>query len=91
MVISSESTESDTLYLLEFDVHITKAAPARIADLGLEVPVKGRAFVTASRDGDSEPREHTGVMRVPSRDKYVRDLSRADRVSLSHADPSVRG
>ena len=91
LTLSIGCTDSQSGYPLEFEVQLTEAAVSGIADLGLEVPVKGRAFVIITRDAESEPREQTGIMGVPLWGKDVRDLRGGDRVVFSHGDPSTRG
>ena len=91
LLVVAGCTSAPTKSSLEFDVLLTEAAAAGIADLGLEVPVTGRVFVIITRDEKSEPREQTGIMGVPLWGKDVRELASGDRVVFSDGDPSLRG
>ncbi len=91
LILSVGCIGSQTGSPLEFDVQLTEEAASGIAELGLEVPVTGRAFVIITRDGESEPREQTGIMGVPLWGKDVRNLRGGDRVVFSDGDPSIRG
>ncbi|MEL7046665.1 MAG: hypothetical protein AAGL66_16870, partial [Pseudomonadota bacterium] len=82
MFVGPGLADSRSTYPLEFEIRISEEAVSRIADLGLEVPITGRAFVIITRDADSEPREQTGVRGVPLWGKDVRGLRGGDRFSF---------
>lgn len=75
----------------QFNIQITAAAVEEVAALGLETPIKGRAFVIISRDDEREPRAQTGVNGVPFWGKEVRDVSAGETIVLSASDEEVRG
>ncbi|MFC1662312.1 hypothetical protein ACFL3S_12820, partial [Gemmatimonadota bacterium] len=58
-----------------FRIHLAEAAARSIADLGLEVPIVGRAYVILTRDGGREPRQQVGVSGVPFWGREVRNLT----------------
>ncbi|MEM9758263.1 MAG: alpha/beta hydrolase-fold protein [Pseudomonadota bacterium] len=91
MFWSAEFADAEPAYPLEFSVEITEEAASRIAELGLEVPLKGRVFVIITRDADSEPREQAGVRGVPLWGKDVSDLRGGERIGFAHGDVSQRG
>jgi hypothetical protein len=62
-----------------------------MAQLGLGVPVTGRAFVIITRDREREPHLQTGIMGVPLWGKDVRDLDAGQSVIFTGKDPDVRG
>ena len=62
-----------------------------IADLGLEVPIVGRAFVIVSRDGEEEPRLGTGVTGHPLWGIDVRDYAAGDSTIITDGADTVRG
>jgi hypothetical protein len=76
---------------LRFDVELSGAAATAIAELGLDVPATGRAYVIISRDGRREPRLQARPRGAPFWGKDVRDLSSDGHVVLSAADDAVIG
>ena len=50
---------------LSFRITLTDAALEEVGELGLQIPVKGRLFVIATRDDTGEPRRQTGLRGVP--------------------------
>ena len=75
------------------EIRITLDANAAqgIADLGLEVPVVGRAFVVISRDGEEEPRLGSGVTGNPLWGIDVRGYAAGDSVVISDGTDTVSG
>ena len=67
----------------EIRITLDAAAAQGIAELGLEVPVVGRAFVVISRDSEEEPRLGTGVTGNPLWGIDVRDYSAGDSVVIT--------
>jgi len=59
---------------LKFQITLAENAANNIAELGLEVPIKGRVFVIISRDGSSEPRDQVDVPGPPFWGKDVLSL-----------------
>ena len=73
------------------EIELGEAAARGIAELGLEVPVTGRAFIIVSRSSDEEPRLGTGVTGNPLWGVDIRDYQAGDRAVLRDGLPSVRG
>ena len=74
-----------------FAIELTGPVAERIADLGLEVPVTGRAYVILTRDGEREPRRQVGVQGVPFWGREVRGMSAGDEVTLVPGGDGVIG
>ena len=74
-----------------FTLELAESAATGIADLGLDVPVKGRAYVVLSTDSAREPRTQTGVRGVPFWGMDVRDLGPGSTVELVPDSPGVLG
>jgi hypothetical protein len=68
-------------------ITLGRDAARGIAELGLEVPVVGRAFVVVSRDAAEEPRLGTGVTGNPLWGVDVRDYEAGDVDSLADLPP----
>ncbi|MBT8079884.1 MAG: enterochelin esterase-like enzyme [Gammaproteobacteria bacterium] len=75
------------------DVRITLGPEAArgIAELGLDVPVVGRAFVILSRNDEEEPRLGTGVTGNPLWGVDVREFAAGDTVTITDGAASVSG
>jgi len=76
---------------VRFEVSLSQSAAEQIADLGLEVPIVGRAFAIVSRDHEREPRLSTGVTGVPLWGVDVRDFQAGSSVLIADGGESVRG
>ncbi len=72
-------------------ISLDPAAADAIADLGLEVPIVGRAFLIVSRDAEEEPRLGTGVTGNPLWGVDVRDFAAGDVATLVGGGDTVRG
>lgn len=75
----------------EFRITLDAATAIGIAELGLEVPVVGRAFVVISRDSEEEPRLSTGVTGNPLWGIDVRDYAAGDSVVIADGADTVSG
>jgi hypothetical protein len=75
----------------EVQITLGRDAARGIAELGLEVPVVGRAFVIVSRDAEEEPRLGTGVTGNPLWGVDVRDYEAGDVATISAATATVSG
>jgi hypothetical protein len=75
----------------EFVIQLTDAAAQEIANLGLEVPIVGRAYVILTSDGETEPREQVGVRGVPFWGMEVRDFAGGSEVTLVPGEDDVIG
>jgi hypothetical protein len=62
-----------------------------VAELGLDVPIVGRAFLIVAREGEDEPRLGTGPTGNPLWGVDVRDLSAGDAVRVTAGAPGMRG
>jgi len=62
-----------------------------IAELGLDVPVAGRAFFIVSRDDEDEPRLGTGPTGNPLWGVDVRDFKAGDSVRVTRGASGLRG
>ena len=76
---------------IQFEITLSETAAEQIADLGLEVPIVGRAFAIVSRDHEKEPRLSTGVTGVPLWGVDVRDFQAGSRALIADGKDSVRG
>ena len=76
--------------VIQFEITLSEAAAEQIADLGLEVPIVGRAFAIVSRDTEREPRLSTGVTGVPLWGVDVRDFRAGSRALIADGEESVR-
>ena len=65
-----------------FSVQFTESAAQEIANLGLEVPIVGRAYVILTSDGETEPWKQVGLRGVPFWGREVRDLQAAEEVTI---------
>jgi len=72
-------------------ITLGNGAAQQIADLGLEVPVVGRAFVIISQSGEEEPRLGTGVTGHPLWGVDVRDYAAGSSAIIADGADSVRG
>ena len=61
--VEGEQTESGQS--LRFRLTLSTEAEQAIADLGLETPITGRAYVIVSRTDEREPRLQTSLTGVP--------------------------
>jgi len=75
----------------KFSVKLTESAAQEIANLGLEVPIVGRAYVILTSDGETEPREQVGLRGVPFWGREVRDLRAAEEVAIVPGGKGVIG
>jgi hypothetical protein len=75
----------------EIRITLGNDAAQGIADLGLEVPIVGRAFVIVSRDGEEEPRLGTGVTGHPLWGVDVRGYAAGDSTIITDGADTVRG
>jgi hypothetical protein len=76
---------------LTFRIHLPEDAAGTIAELGLEVPVVGRAYVILTRNADREPSRQVGVTGVPFWGMEVRDLAGGETISLTPGADGVIG
>ncbi|UCD24954.1 MAG: hypothetical protein JSW51_03260, partial [Gemmatimonadota bacterium] len=74
LVLSLASAKQGVQRPLRFQLRLDEAAAAEVSELGLEVPIVGRAFVIVSRNTQREPRQQIGVTGVPFWGKDVRDM-----------------
>ena len=72
-------------------VKLGENAAAGIAELGLEVPIVGRAFVIVSRDAEEEPRLGTGVTGNPLWGVDVRNYAAGDVAVIQDDADTVSG
>ena len=82
---------SASLTAQEFHIRISDSAAENIGDLGLEVPITGRAYLILSRESDEEPREQVGIRGVPFWSMEVRALGSGQAVMLEPGAPGVIG
>lgn len=77
---------------MRFRVTLSPEAERGIAELGLETPVTGRAYVMLSRTAEPrEPRLQTGLTGVPLWGMDVWDLGAGDSVIIDANDETVIG
>lgn len=76
---------------LSFDLTLTETAETEIANLGLETPIYGRAYVIVSTDGSREPRQQIGVTGVPFWGSDVENLTAGQTITLHATSPGLRG
>ena len=76
---------------LRFRLTLSTEAEQAIADLGLETPITGRAYVIVSRTDEREPRLQTSLTGVPLWGVDVSGLSGGDSVMLDSNDIAVFG
>jgi hypothetical protein len=74
-----------------FTIQLSASAARAIADLGLEVPVTGRAYVILTRNSEREPRQQVGVRGVPFWGREVTGLAGGDEVTLVPGGEGVIG
>jgi len=74
-----------------FAVQLTESAAGEIAELGLEVPVTGRAYVILTRNGEREPRHQVGVSGVPFWGVDVREMAGGQEVGITPGSEDVAG
>lgn len=65
LLVAVTTVETDSAVAAEVQISITEEAAQGIEDLGLEVPITGRAFFIVSRHDDEEPRLGTNVTGNP--------------------------
>jgi len=72
---------------------LDESAAEAVAELGLEVPLRGRVFLIVARaeDGNPEPRLGTGVTGNPLWGMDIRDFKAGDSVELVPGGKGVRG
>ncbi len=75
----------------EFRIGLSEAAAQGIKDLGLEVPVTGRAYLILTRNSQREPRQQVGIQGVPFWSMEVRDLGPGQAVVLDPDGSDVIG
>lgn len=75
----------------EIRVSLSPEAAAMIAELGLEVPVVGRAFFIVSRDAEPAPHLGTGVTGNPLWGVDVRGFEAGDSVRIRDGEATVSG
>lgn len=88
---SGDGTGSGNVSGLQFEVALSEAAEAGIAELGLDTPVTGRVFVIVSRNEEEEPREEVGVSGVPFWGQNVEGLQGGDAIVVTPDAPGFRG
>jgi len=76
---------------LRFRITLSPNAARTIADLGLETPVTGRAYVIISRNDQRQPRQQAGLNGVPLWGMDVSDLGPGDSVIIDSNDAAVIG
>ena len=76
---------------LRFRLTLSTEAEQAIADLGLETPITGRAYVIVSRTDEREPRLQTSLTGVPLWGVDVSGLSGGESVMLDSNDIAVFG
>ncbi len=76
---------------LRFRINLSAEAEQAIADLGLETPVNGRAYVIISRTDGREPRQQTGLTGVPLWGMDVSGFAAGDSVVIDSTDDAVIG
>jgi len=76
---------------LRFRITLSPEAERAIADLGLETPVNGRAYVIISSNDQREPRQQAGLTGVPLWGMDVSDLGPGDAVIIDSNDDAVIG
>ena len=76
---------------LELRVRLDAAAAGAIAELGLEVPVVGRAFVIVSREAEPLPHLGTGVTGNPLWGVDVRGFAAGDVAVIAADAATMRG
>ncbi len=76
---------------LAFRVTLTDSALKEMEGLGLQLPIKGRLFVIATRDDSREPRRQTGLRGVPFWGMDVSGLTGGSVVEMVEGDPAIRG
>lgn len=74
-----------------FTIELTEAAADQIAALGLDVPVKGRAYVIITSDDEREPRRQVGLSGVPFWGSEVRDVAGGSEITLVPGAEGVIG
>ena len=75
----------------EVRISLGENAAAGIAELGLEVPVLGRAFFIVARDDDEAPHLGTGVTGNPLWGVDVRDFAVGDTALIRDGEATVSG
>lgn len=91
LALCCSCSSADSIQNAEIRIVLGENAAQGIADLGLEVPIVGRAFVIVSRDHEEEPRLGTGVTGNPLWGIDVRDFSAGDTVVLMDTVDTMRG
>jgi hypothetical protein len=76
---------------LRFEIELSAAAFEGIAELGLETPITGRAFVIVTRDGEREPRAQARYTGVPLWAMDVANLQPGDSFVIDSSDATVLG
>jgi len=74
-----------------FRVTLSDSALEAMEGMGLQLPVKGRLFVIATRDDSREPRLQTGLRGVPFWGMDVGGLTGGSVVEMVEGDPAIRG
>ena len=91
LMLLQSCTAPDQERRVEFRISLSEEAARGIAELGLDVPVVGRAFMIFSRTNAEEPRLGTGVTGNPLWGIDVRSFSAGDTVIIADGKPTVRG
>ncbi len=76
---------------LRFEIELSPAAFEGIAELGLETPITGRAFVIVTRDEGREPRAQARYTGVPLWAKDVSELQPGASFVIDSSDAGVIG
>ena len=76
---------------IQFNVALSTEAVEAVKALGLQTPIKGRAYVVISRNEEREPREQIRVNGVPFWGKNVQDLIGESVIHFSANDNAIRG
>ncbi len=88
---NSSVQQGEPVHQVSFAISIDQAAYDEVADLGLDTPLSGRAFVIVSRDDEREPRLQTGVSGVPFWGSDFEDLQPGASVVIASGASNVRG
>jgi len=88
---AAEGNAEATQQAMRFRITLSAEAVAAIADLGLETPVSGRAYVILSRSDQRQPRLQTSLTGVPLWGMDVSNLAAGDSIVIDSADDAVVG
>ena len=90
-VAGAEGKQTESGQSLRFRLTLSTEAEQAIADLGLETPITGRAYVIVSRTDEREPRLQTSLTGVPLWGVDVSGLGGGDSMMLDSNDTAVFG